>query len=291
MLPSGRFAILRPGTRLRCSSTIMTDSTVSATAACYPRSCFTGKERDTESGNDYFGARYYSSSMGRWMSPDWSAKEEPVPYAKLDDPQSLNLYGYVGNNPLARADADGHCFWDLCIAEGTLTVEAVVGAAAITTAYLATPNGQALIHSVSQLFSSSSSSSQLSAPAPAPAAAKAPAATLPDDANVVRGGSGESGGAKPGANSPEGIAAGTGTHPSGVTGFSAESAPGKSPAELAAGVPNKQVGCCTVGQVRAAGGDVVPTTGRSPNHATVTGLTPQAASKLLTPTVPKDQLK
>jgi RHS repeat-associated protein len=30
---------------------------------------FTGKERDTESGNDYFGARYYSSAMGRWMSP------------------------------------------------------------------------------------------------------------------------------------------------------------------------------------------------------------------------------
>jgi hypothetical protein len=33
----------------------------------------TGKERDTESGNDYFGARYYASSMGRWLSPDWSA--------------------------------------------------------------------------------------------------------------------------------------------------------------------------------------------------------------------------
>jgi RHS repeat-associated protein len=31
---------------------------------------FTGKERDTESGLDYFGARYYASSMGRWMSPD-----------------------------------------------------------------------------------------------------------------------------------------------------------------------------------------------------------------------------
>jgi RHS repeat-associated protein len=30
----------------------------------------TGKERDTESGNDYFSARYYASSMGRWMSPD-----------------------------------------------------------------------------------------------------------------------------------------------------------------------------------------------------------------------------
>jgi RHS repeat-associated protein len=70
---------------------------------------FTGKERDAESGNDYFGARYYASSMGRFMSPDWSAKVAPVPYAKLDDPQSLNLYAYVGNNPMTRFDADGHC--------------------------------------------------------------------------------------------------------------------------------------------------------------------------------------
>ncbi len=69
---------------------------------------FTGKERDIESGLDYFGARYYGSSVGRWMSPDWSAKEEPVPYAKLDNPQSLNLYAYVGNNPLSNSDTDGH---------------------------------------------------------------------------------------------------------------------------------------------------------------------------------------
>jgi len=67
-----------------------------------------GKERDTESGNDYFEARYYSSAMGRFLSPDWSAQEEPVPYAKLDDPQTLNLYSYVQNNPLTRVDADGH---------------------------------------------------------------------------------------------------------------------------------------------------------------------------------------
>jgi RHS repeat-associated protein len=73
------------------------------------RSGSTGKERDTESGLDYFEARYYSSAMGRFMSPDWSAKEEPVPYATMDDPQSLNLYSYVRNNPLSRTDPDGHC--------------------------------------------------------------------------------------------------------------------------------------------------------------------------------------
>ena len=69
---------------------------------------FTQKERDTESGNDYFEARYYSSAFGRFMSPDWSTQEEPVPYAKLDDPQTLNLYSYVQNNPLSRFDDDGH---------------------------------------------------------------------------------------------------------------------------------------------------------------------------------------
>ena len=69
---------------------------------------FTGKERDTESGLDYFGARYYGSSMGRFMSPDWSVKAEPVPYAKLEDPQSLNLYAYARNNPLSKIDIDGH---------------------------------------------------------------------------------------------------------------------------------------------------------------------------------------
>ena len=72
---------------------------------------FTGKERDAESGLDYFGARYYGSSMGRWMSPDWADKPEAVPYSSLDDPQTLNLYQYVRNNPLSTPDIDGHGWW------------------------------------------------------------------------------------------------------------------------------------------------------------------------------------
>ena len=88
---------------------------------------FTGKERDAESGNDYFEARYYSSAMGRFMSPDWAAKASPVPYATFDDPQSLNLYSYVRNNPLTRVDADGHC-WPWC----TALLGAALGAGAET---------------------------------------------------------------------------------------------------------------------------------------------------------------
>ena len=70
--------------------------------------CFTGKERDAESGLDYFGARYYSNGLGRFISADWSAKPDPVPYADIDNPQTLNLYSYVGNNPILHADSDGH---------------------------------------------------------------------------------------------------------------------------------------------------------------------------------------
>jgi hypothetical protein len=43
------------------------------------------------------------------MTPDWAAKPTTVPYASFGDPQTLNLYGYVHNNPLFKADADGHC--------------------------------------------------------------------------------------------------------------------------------------------------------------------------------------
>jgi RHS repeat-associated protein len=64
---------------------------------------FTGKERDAESGLDYFGARMYGSSMGRFISPD-----DPFMGQDEKDPQSWNMYSYVRNNPLINVDPDGH---------------------------------------------------------------------------------------------------------------------------------------------------------------------------------------
>jgi RHS repeat-associated protein len=63
---------------------------------------FTGKERDSESGLDYFGARYDSSNLGRFLSPD-----EPFSDQNQESPQSWNLYSYARNNPLRFIDADG----------------------------------------------------------------------------------------------------------------------------------------------------------------------------------------
>jgi len=70
---------------------------------------FTSKERDTEWGLDYFGARYLSSGLGRFLTPDWAAAPTAVPYAEYGDPQSLNLFAYVANNPNSGVDLGGHC--------------------------------------------------------------------------------------------------------------------------------------------------------------------------------------
>lgn len=65
-------------------------ATMAAADAAGPRHKFTGKERDVESGLDYFVARYFGSAQGRFTSPD-----EPHVDQFEDDPQSWNLYSYV----------------------------------------------------------------------------------------------------------------------------------------------------------------------------------------------------
>ncbi len=102
---------------------VITDGTAQTTFALAggPTQKFTGKERDAETGLDYFLARYYSGAQGRFTSPDWSERPQPVPYADFEDPQTLNLYAYVRNNPLLMADEDGHC--------ATICTAAIGGAA------------------------------------------------------------------------------------------------------------------------------------------------------------------
>ena len=86
------------------------------------RQQFTSKERDVETGLDYFLARYYSSTQGRFTSPDEftggplelyyfvdDAAANPTFYADINNPQSLNKYQYTYNNPLRYVDPTGHC--------------------------------------------------------------------------------------------------------------------------------------------------------------------------------------
>src|SRR5216684_2925264 len=78
------------------------------------RQKFTQKERDNETGLDYFLARYYSSTQGRFTSPDefrggprelyvlgsGDEEKQALKYAEIANPQSINKYTYVYNNPL-----------------------------------------------------------------------------------------------------------------------------------------------------------------------------------------------
>ena len=70
---------------------------------------FTGKERDTETGLDYFGARYYGSKIGRFTTIDPAHTWQD----NLVDPQRWNRYTYAINNPLRYMDPDGKAALDI----------------------------------------------------------------------------------------------------------------------------------------------------------------------------------
>jgi RHS repeat-associated protein len=78
------------------------------------RQKFTGKDRDSETGLDYFEARYYAGKQGRFTSPDEFsggpddlfdfvdvASENPTLYGDLTEPQSLNKYVYLSYDTYA----------------------------------------------------------------------------------------------------------------------------------------------------------------------------------------------
>jgi RHS repeat-associated protein len=75
---------------------------------------FTGKERDAETGLDYFGARYYRAEIGRFttVDPVYTWRENLV------DPQRWNRYSYALNGPLRYNDPDGRAVetpWDALV--------------------------------------------------------------------------------------------------------------------------------------------------------------------------------
>jgi RHS repeat-associated protein len=87
---------------------------------------FTSKERDVESGYDYFGARYYDSRIGRWLAVDPLAEMYP----------DVNPYHYVRNNPIKTVDVDGRGDPITLAAAGLTLGELTVLAASATAAVL-----------------------------------------------------------------------------------------------------------------------------------------------------------
>jgi len=98
------------------------------------RQQFTAKERDNETGLDYFGARYYSSAQGRFTSPDpqniifekdqgrTAEERDRILRSYLIQPQNWNKYAYTRNNPLAYTDPNGKCSAPAGLSKGNVGV-------------------------------------------------------------------------------------------------------------------------------------------------------------------------
>ena len=97
-----------------------------ATNTCSQNYKFTGKERDSESGLDNFGARYNASGMGRFTRPDPSSVGGD--FVQREGPQNWNMYSYVLNNPLAAVDPSGlDCIYTDNQSESSVNVTIVRG--------------------------------------------------------------------------------------------------------------------------------------------------------------------
>lgn len=84
------------------------DCFTSTTTSDADHAKFTGKERDAETGLDWFNVRYYAGPQGRFTSPD-----QPFIDQDPSNPQSWNLYNYGRNNPLRYVDPTGRECVDL----------------------------------------------------------------------------------------------------------------------------------------------------------------------------------
>jgi RHS repeat-associated protein len=76
-----------------------------------PTHKFTGKELDPETGLYYYGGRYYDPEISRFISPDPFVQDE-------EDPQNLNRYSYVNNDPINYTDPSGYFYMGKGIADG-----------------------------------------------------------------------------------------------------------------------------------------------------------------------------
>jgi RHS repeat-associated protein len=248
---------------------------------------YTGKQRDLEGPVlDFFGARYFQGAQGRFTSPDWSSAPQPVPYADLTDPQTLDLYSYVRNNPLSKTDLDGHCgligSGPCSLSEFIASVpDRIVGglkfeANAALEMLGATPKFQPSNTEQADAMAAGEQIKPVFQQGLAMAIPGPKGEALPDEAVVVRGG----------LNKPENFEKGSGVTidaNGNLQGVSVNSAAGKSEVDLSQGIQNNKVGVTTVGAVRDAGGNVTPDpTKGNPYHCQMCGVSAKKASDLMT---------
>lgn len=231
---------------------------------------YAGRENDG-TGLYYNRARYYAPALQRFISQD------PIGFAA-----GVNHYAYVGNNPANFVDPMG-------LDGGNPFLDALQTALDFAGMIPGLGEPLDLINGGISLARGDYAGAALSMAAAIPFVGEVAGASkiarsasrLADDALVVRGG----------RNLPESFANGSGVtldSAGRLNGVSVNSAPGRTVQELSSvNTPHNQIGVTTVGDIRAAGGDVIPSpTGNNPYHCTMCGITPQQANGLFTPTIP-----
>ena len=248
---------------------------------------------DTSSDLDYLGARYMNAKTGQFLSedPTFLAVGDQSALKSigtslnqvLADPQSTNSYSYVRNNPIIHTDPNGKCIEDLCIAEGI----AAVGLFEAYEPQIAS-FAEGVGSDISQAFEST---------AKVGSATEGIANTVEETGTKIVGENGglaklsdDASGCRGGGCGADSLARGNGgaLDNGKLTDLSVQSAPSTSLNQLiqslktASGEPYGKIGYTTVGQIRAAGGDVLST----PNagnlfHSTISGITPQSLSSLM----------
>jgi RHS repeat-associated protein len=224
---------------------------------------YTSRRQDVDTGLVYMGARYYDPVVGRFVSKDPMGFDEK-------NMQSFNRYAYANGNPYRFLDPNGRESIGIR-AQERAQIEFLKGNISeqqLKDVYEAQQAGAILGVLIDGVVSGI-----------ARLAVDAATDGLADSALVCRGGT----------CTAERFAQGKGvtTDAAGnLDGVSVNSANGKSLEELTTSIPNKQVGRTTVGDVRKAGGDVVPSpTANNPDHCTMCGISKEEAERLFNPTV------
>jgi RHS repeat-associated protein len=135
---------------------------------------YTGQENDSETGLNYYGARYYGSDVRRFTQPDKLIQN-------IYNPQMLNRYSYAANNPLKYVDPSGHAI--------------VFSGGKISSTYFSQPQQQKKPQTVQQFINGTTQPSK-----------KQNTTTSSNSNTVVRSGS-NNGGSSSGVGSPQGSGA------------------------------------------------------------------------------------
>jgi RHS repeat-associated protein len=260
---------------------------------------YTGQRQEKDLGGVdglyFYQSRWYDPALGRWLSPDTIVPEG------VQGTQAWDRYAYSNNSPVVYSDPTGHWIESLLdiasiaydiydISQNGLNWETGLALAAdvgglilpgVTGGGLAV---RALTHAdeavdAVRAVNTAGNLAQAANQADNLTDALTHVDDLPNNAYVCRGGT----------CTAERFAGGSGVtiNPDGtLSGVSVNSAPGFSVQELTQNIPNNQVGVTTVGDVRAAGGNVIPQPlFDNPYHAYLSGITPSQAENLFTPTI------